>query len=73
MLMDPRNNYEVDVKEDFKNLNEYDAQFAKAFSMTKCKKRINNISNKLMGLIEKPNFKDVIGKVEEVVNEAGKV
>ncbi len=38
MLIDPRNNYGVDVKENFKNLNRYTEQFKKSYNNMKCKK-----------------------------------
>lgn len=73
MLIDPRNNYQVDVIEDFKNLNEYEKQFEKSYNIAKCKKKIKNIENKLTTLIEYPNFKEIVRKVDEILNETGKV
>lgn len=73
MLIDPRNNYEVDVKEDFKNLNNYENTFEKAYSRTKCKKKINHITENLTMLIEKPYFKDIIRKIEDILDEAREV
>ena len=73
MLIDPRNNYEVDVKENFKNLNTYATQFEKSYTIVKCRKRIKRISDKLITLIEQPNFKDIIRKVEDILNETREV
>ena len=73
MVIDPRNNYDVDVKEDFKNLNTYNSQFEKSYTNAKCKKRIKHISDKLTMLIGEPCFKETIRKLEEVLNETGKI
>lgn len=73
MLIDPRNNYEVDVKENFKNLNRYDKQFEKSYTVSKCKKKIKNIADRLNRLIGNPNFKEIVGKVDNILNETRKV
>lgn len=73
MLIDPRNNYDIDTKEDFRNLNEYDKQFEKAYANTKCKNKIQNIADRLDMLVEKPNFKEIIRKVEDILDEAGEI
>ncbi len=73
MMIDPRNNYGVDIKEDFKNLNTYQEQFEKSYTIVKCKKRIKNIADKLTDLIKQPNFKEIIGKVDDILSETGKV
>ena len=73
MVIDSRNNYDVEVKEDFKNLNTYNSQFEKSYTIAKCKKRIKHISDKLTTLIKEPNFKEIIKKIEEVLNETGEV
>lgn len=52
MIIEPRNNYDVEIKEDFGNLNEYDRQFKKAYSQNKRKKKISHISEELTLLIE---------------------
>lgn len=38
MLIDPRNNYDIDLKEDFRNLNNYQTEFEKAYTKAKNKK-----------------------------------
>ena len=73
MVVDPRNNYGIDVNEDFKNLNTYVEQFEKAYTVAKCKRKIKNISEELTMLIEKPNFKEIIRKVEDILSETGKI
>lgn len=73
MIIEPRNNYDVEVKEDFRNLNTYDKQFEKAYSQNKRKKKINHISEELRLLIEKPNFKEIIRKIEDILDETREV
>lgn len=73
MIIEPRNNYDVEIKEDFKNLNTYDSQFEKSYTIAKCKKKIKHISDRLTMLIDKPNFKETIEKLEEVLDETGKI
>ena len=73
MVIDQRNNYDVEVREEFGNLNEYDMQFEKAYSKNKCKKKINHIVEQLTLMIEKTNFKETIRKIEDVLDEARKV
>lgn len=73
MIIDPRNNYDVDLKEDFRNLNKYQIEFEKAYSRTKRKKKINNIANELTMLIEKPYFKDIIRKIEDILDETREI
>jgi hypothetical protein len=73
MLIDPRNNYDVDTKEDFNNLNNYQVEFDKAYIKTKNIKRIKHIVEELMLIIEKANFKDTIRKIEDVIDEVREV
>lgn len=73
MIIEPRNNYDVEVKEDFGNLNEYDKLFEKAYSQNKRKKKISHISEELTLLIESPNFKEIIRKIEDLLDETRQV
>ena len=73
MLIDPRNNYEVDLKEDFRNLNNYQKEFERAYKKSKNKKMINHIDAELMIMIEKPYFKETIRKIEDILDETRKV
>ena len=73
MVIEPRNNYDVEVKEDFGNLNKYDSQFEKAYSQNKKKKKISHISEELILLLDTPNFKEIIRKIEDVLDEARKI
>lgn len=73
MMLDPRNNYDVDVKEDFNNLNNYKKIFEKAYSNNKSKKKISHIAEELSLFIEKPEFKEIIRKIEDILDEAREV
>lgn len=74
IVMDRRNNYDVDEKMNFGNLNRYTETYEKAKKFINYKARIDNIVEFLVGNIEKQNFLDVLNKVEEVVtNERRKI
>ena len=72
-IIDPRNEYNVDVTEDYKNLNNYENEFKKDFTIMKQKKVITRITEELTLYIDKPNFKEIIRKIEDVLDEAREV
>ena len=47
MIIDPRNNYRIDEKSDNRNLNEYEEQPKKAYTIVKQKTRVEKIKNDL--------------------------
>lgn len=69
MIIDRRNNYEVDEKEDYKNLNRYTEFYEKANKYVNCKKRIDIISEFLMENIETKNITKVLSEMEEIMYE----
>lgn len=73
MLIDQRNNYDIDISEDFRNLNKYEDEFKKAYTKVKHKKMISRIVEELMLIIDKPYFKDTIRKVEDIIDENGEI
>ena len=74
ILIDRRNNYDVDEKADFRNLNMYEQIYEKASKYVKYKKRIDNITNYLTKNIEKINFINILNKLEEdIANEGRKI
>ena len=73
LILDRRNNYEIEEIYDNKNLNTYFKYFEKARKYINCKIRIDNINNFLIENIGKENFKDIICKMEEIINERRKV
>lgn len=72
-IMDPRNEYNVDVSEDYKNLNNYEKEFKKDFTIIKQRKIITRIAEELSLYIDKQNFKEIIRKIEDVLDEAREV
>lgn len=75
LLLDRRNNYEVDEKVDFKNLNNYLKVFEKANKYINHKKRIDNISEYLTRNIENKELSKILSEIEKVIidNERRKV
>lgn len=73
LIIDKRNNYEVDEIFDNKNLNNYIKYFEKAKKYVNYKARIDNINNFMLENIDKDDFKNIISKMEEVINERRKV
>lgn len=73
MLVDPRNNYDVDEKQDFGNLNNYEKEFKKSYLIIKRRREIEKISERLNYLIEKEEFKNIIRKIEDVLDENGEI
>lgn len=69
LLIDRRNDFEVDEKEDFGNNNKYDAIYEKAKRYVNFKFRIENIQEFLMENIENNGIKGTIQKIEEIITE----
>lgn len=69
LIIDPRNNYDVDEKRDNRNLNTYEQEFQNAYLIEKQKRKINRIKEKLYIYIGKKEFSTIIKKVEEILNE----
>lgn len=67
ILIDRRNNYDVDEKMNFKNLNRYDHYYEKANKFINYKRRIDNITEFLVNNIENKEFLKILNKMEEVV------
>lgn len=72
-IIDPRNEYNVDTSEDYKNLNNYENEFKKDFTIMKQRKVITRLTEELSLYIDKPNFKEIIRKIEDVLDEAREV
>lgn len=72
-ILDPRNEYNVDNSIDYKNLNNYEKEFNKDFIIIKHKKIINRITEELTMLIDSPKFKDIIRKIEDILDETGEI
>ena len=70
ILLDPRNNYDVDEKSDNKNLNRYEEELKKSYLIIKQKNKIKSIKERLELYIGKKEFKDIIRKVENILDES---
>ena len=73
LVLDRRNNYEVDYKEDFKNSNQYDILFKYANRYVIYKKRIDNINEFLNSNIENTEISKIIASMEDIIYERRKV
>ena len=73
IIVDRRNNYDVEEISDNKNLNKYTKIFEKAKIYINYKTRIDRINSFMLENIDKDNFKNIIKKMEEVINERRKV
>ena len=73
IILDRRNNYEVEEINDNKNLNTYSKYFEKARKYINYKIRIDKINNFLIENIGNESFKEIISKMEEIIDERRKV
>lgn len=73
MIIDPRNNYDVDEKSDNRNLNTYEDEFKKSYLIVKQRNKIDKIKEELETYIGKEEFKTVIKRVEDILNENRKI
>ena len=73
LLIDVRNNYYVDEKFENRNLNKYDTVFEKAYLYVRKQRKIRKINEKLMEQIDSADFKEKVGRIEEILNEGRKV
>ena len=72
VIIDTRNNYEVDSESYNKNLNNYDKILEKAHNYVKIKKRLERIETSLISKIDKPETLEKIKKIESIVYDDGK-
>ena len=73
LIIDRRNNYDVDEKEDYKNLNRYVEIYEKANKYVNCKKRIDIINEYLVDNIETKNITKMLSGMEEIMYERGEI
>ena len=73
MILDRKNNYDTDTKENYKNLNNYQKVYEKAHKYVTLQKRIDNICEVLQGKIEEENFKELLKTLEEKIYEGRKI
>lgn len=65
VIIDRRNNYELQEKEDFKNLNTYDKYFEKAKTKIGIDLRIQKINSYLLENSERNNIKEILLSIEK--------
>ncbi len=69
IVIDKRNNYEVDEEENYKNLNNYKKIYEKAKQCVNYKNRIENINKNLLEMMNQKNFRKILGEIENIINE----
>ena len=67
LVIEPRRNYDVEEKMEFKNLNTYNEVYEKAHEYIRVANRINEIAQTLKDNIGKEETIEKIRKVEEIV------
>ena len=73
LLLDRKNNYDVDIKCNNKNLNNYNKIFKMAKEKTNLKRRIENINAYLYSNIDNKDIKPILSEMEKILNERRKV
>lgn len=73
LVIDRRNNYDVDQQEDYKDLNKYENYYEKSNKHINHKFRIENITQFLNDNINEKDFTKILGKMEEIIYERGEV
>ena len=73
LVIEPRNNYDVEEKSDNKNLNTYEEEFKKSYTTVKQKEKIEKIKERLELYIGKDEFKNITRKVEDILDENWKI
>lgn len=68
IMIDTRNNYDVDYKMNFKNLNTYNEKLERAKKYVKIRQKIENIYKKLEQEIENEQIGEKIKRIEEIIN-----
>lgn len=73
LVIDKRNNFDVDSKQDFKDLNRYEKIYFKSKNYVNYKARIDNIENNLLELINEKDFRKLLGEIERLIDERREV
>ena len=73
LIVDRRNNYEVDEMSTNRNLNNYEKFYHKAKNYVNIRFRIEKVYQTLLEDVDKPQFLDYLRKMEEVQNEGRKI
>lgn len=73
LILDRRNNYEVDQKTNYKKANTYNQKYEKARVYVNLNNRINNIQGFLKENINEKDFKEILLKMEKIIDERRKI
>ena len=73
LLIDVRNDYEIDDKYENRNLNNYDTVFEKSYIYVKKQRKIKEMNERMLELVDLPDFKEKMLRIEEILNEGRKV
>ena len=73
IVLDRKNNYDVDYQENYNKQNNYNNVYEKANKKINRTKRIERISEFLKENIEASDFTKLIGKMEEIMYERGEI
>lgn len=73
LVIDKRNEYDVDSKQDFKNLNKYQKIYLKSRNFVNYKVRIKKIEKDLLEQINEKDFRKTLGEIEKIIDERRKV
>ena len=69
LIIEPRNNYDVEEKSDNGNLNTYKVELQKAYQSVNQRKEIQKVKEKLELYLGTDKFKTIIRKVEDAIDE----
>lgn len=72
-ILDSRDNYNVEEKTDFKNLNTYDKQYQASRIYVNNQRRIDDIYEYLCKNSKKENLKNLLKEMEELIYAKGKI
>ena len=73
VIIDTRNDYEVDEKSNNNNLNEYNNILEKAKKYVKIRKRLKSVEDELLEHAEEENIMEKVRRIEEVAYENRKI
>jgi len=73
VLVNKSDNYEVEEMDDNKDLNKYDEVYDKAHKYIRLKDRISDINNYLIDNVNQNNIKEILFKIEEIIDESRQV
>lgn len=71
MVIDRRDNYSINEKIEFRNLNSYNEQYERAKIYVKNSKRIEVIYKYLLKNANDENLKNILKELESIVNAKG--